>query len=76
MYTYVTASADLKMRFVTYQYTVAYWLKHYCISQKVAGSNPDEIIGYFHFTQSLQLHNVPGVDSASNRSQYKETSLG
>jgi hypothetical protein len=26
------------------------WLRHYAISRKVAGSNPDEIIGFSQFT--------------------------
>jgi hypothetical protein len=26
------------------------WLKHYATSQKIVGSDPEEVIGYFQFT--------------------------
>jgi hypothetical protein len=42
-------------------------LGHYATSRKVPGLIPDEITGFF---------NWPGVDSASNRNEYKESSWG
>jgi hypothetical protein len=39
------------------------WLMHYATSQKVADSNPDEVIGFFQLTYSFQPHYGPGVDS-------------
>jgi hypothetical protein len=36
--------------------------------------NRNAVIGYFQFTQSFQLHYGPGVDSASNRNEYQESS--
>jgi hypothetical protein len=47
---------------------------HYATSRKAAGSNPDEVIGFFQLTQSFQSHYGPGVDSASNRNEYQEYS--
>jgi hypothetical protein len=43
-----------------------------CYSRKVAGSNPDEVIGYFQFSYSFQPYYGLGVDSASNRTKYWE----
>jgi hypothetical protein len=49
---------------------------HYATSRKVAGSSPDEIIGFFQFAESFQPHYGPGVDAASNRNEYQESSWG
>jgi hypothetical protein len=43
------------------------WLRHYATNRKVAGSIPDEVIGFFQLTSSFQAHCGPGVDSASYR---------
>jgi hypothetical protein len=40
------------------------------------GSVPDEVTGFFQIAQSFQPHYGPGVDSASNRNEYQEFSLG
>jgi hypothetical protein len=40
------------------------------------GSIPDEVIGFFQFTQSFQPHYGPGVDSARNTNEYQESSWG
>jgi hypothetical protein len=45
-------------------------LRHYARSWKVAVSIADEVLGFFQF----QLHYGPGVDSASNRNEYQESS--
>jgi hypothetical protein len=50
-------------------------LRHYATSRKVASSNPDEVIG-FSFDLILQPHYGRGVDSASNRNEYQESSWG
>jgi hypothetical protein len=47
---------------------------HYATSRKVAGSIPDEVTGFFQLTKSYQPHYGPGVDSASNRKEYQESS--
>jgi hypothetical protein len=43
---------------------------------KVAGSVPDGVIGHFLLTLSFWPHYGPRVDSASNRNEYQESSLG
>ena len=52
------------------------WLRHCATSQKVAGSIPDGVIGIFHRHKSFWPHYGPGVDSASNRNEYREYFLG
>jgi hypothetical protein len=50
-------------------------LRHYATSRKVAGSIPDEVIGFFFSIYfSFQIHYGPGVDSTSNRNEYQESS--
>jgi hypothetical protein len=49
-------------------------LRHYASSRKFAGSIPDEVIGFFRLNYSFQPHYGPGVDSASNRNEYQESS--
>jgi hypothetical protein len=41
-------------------------------SQKVAGSNTDEVIGFFSIDLILSAALGPGVYSASNRNEYQE----
>jgi hypothetical protein len=60
-------------------YTVAplEWLRRYSKNWEVAGSNPDEITGFFsQYTQSFRPHYGPGVDSASNRNEYQQSFWG
>jgi hypothetical protein len=45
-------------------------------NQKVAGSIPDGGHWIFQLTLSFQPHCDPGVDSASNRNEYQESSWG
>jgi hypothetical protein len=52
------------------------WLRHYATSRKVAGSIPDEVTGFFQLTLSFQPHYGRGIDSASNRSEYQQSSWG
>jgi hypothetical protein len=35
------------------------WLRDYATSRKVAGSIPDEVIGFFSIDLNLQPHYVP-----------------
>jgi hypothetical protein len=51
---------------------------HYATRWKFADSIPDEVIGFFFFSNYLifQPHYGPGVDSASNRNEYQEFSWG
>jgi hypothetical protein len=37
---------------------------------------PDEVDFFFQFTQFFQPHYGPGVDSASDRNEYQESSWG
>ena len=46
---------------------VAQWLRYCATNQKVAGSIPDGVSGFFI---------GPGVDSASNRNEHQEYFLG
>jgi hypothetical protein len=40
----------------------------------VTGSIPDDSHSIFKVTKSFQLHHGPGVDTASNRNEYQESS--
>jgi hypothetical protein len=52
---------------------VAQWLKHCAKNRKVAGSNPDGVIGTFHSPDSFD----PTLfDSACNKNEYQEYFLG
>ena len=56
---------------------VAQWLLKCCdTNQKVAGSIPAGVIGFFIDMQSFRSHYGPGVDSVSNRNEYREYFLG
>jgi hypothetical protein len=49
---------------------------YYVTSRKVAGSNSDEVIGFFQFIKSFQRNYGAGVDLACYRKEYQEFSLG
>ena len=51
---------------------VAQWLKCCAINQKVAGSIPAGVSGFFIDIKSFRSQNGPGVDSASSRNKYQE----
>ena len=51
-------------------------LKCYATNQKVAGSIPASVSGFFVDIKSFRSHYGPGVDSASNRNEYQEFFLG
>ena len=55
---------------------VAQWLRCCATSRKVAGSIPDDVIGFFIDIKSFRSHYGPGVDSNSNRNEYQESFLG
>jgi len=48
------------------------WLRCCTTNQKVAGSIPAGVIGFFIDIKSFRTHYGPGVDSASNRSECQE----
>jgi len=55
---------------------VTQWLRCCVTNQKVAGSIPGGVIGFFIHIKSFQSHYSPGVDSASNTNEYQEYFLG
>ena len=55
---------------------VAQWLRCCTTNQKVAGSIPDGVFGFFIDVKSFRSHYGPGVDLASNRNEYQEHFLG
>jgi len=55
---------------------VAQWLRCCATNQKVSGSIPASVIGFFIDIKSFRSHYGPGVDSASNRNEYQEYFLG
>jgi len=55
---------------------VAQWLRCCATNRKVAGLIPAGVIGLFIDIKSFRSHYGPGVDSASNRNEYKEYFLG
>ena len=55
---------------------VAQWLRCCATILKVAGSIPTGVSGFFIDLKSLWPHYGPGVDSASNRNEYREYFLG
>jgi len=52
------------------------WLRRCATNQKVAGSIPAGVSGFFIGIKSFRSHYGPGVDSASNRNEYQEYFLG
>ena len=55
---------------------VAQWLRCCATNQKVAGSIPAGVSGFFTHIKSFRSHYGPGVDSTSNRNEYQEYFLG
>ena len=51
---------------------VAQWLRCCATNQKVAGSIPAGVSGFFIDIKSFRSHYGPGVDSASNGNEYQE----
>ena len=51
---------------------VAQWLRRCATNQKVAGSIPACVSGFFIDIKSFRSHYGPGVGSASNRNEYQE----
>ena len=51
---------------------VAQWLKRCATNRKVAGSIPAGVSEFFIDIKSYRSHYGPGVDSASNRNDYRE----
>jgi len=55
---------------------VAQWLRRCATNQKVAGSIPAGVSGFFIDIKSSRSHCGSRVDSASNRNEYQEYFLG
>jgi hypothetical protein len=55
---------------------VAQWLRCCVTNQKVAGSIPDGVSGFFIDIKYFRSHHGPGVDSVSNRNESQEYFLG
>jgi hypothetical protein len=55
---------------------VAQWLRCCTTNRKVASSIPANVSGFFIDIKSFRSHYNPGVDSASNRNEYREHFLG
>ena len=55
---------------------IAQWLRCCGTNQKVAGSIPAGVSGFSFDIKSLRSHYGPGVDSTSNRNEYREYFLG
>jgi len=47
-----------------------------CFYGLIAGSIPASVSGFFIDKKSFRSHYGPGVDSAANRIEYQEHSLG
>jgi len=64
-------------RYDIYMWTVvAQWLRRCATNWKVAGSIPAVVTGFFIDIKSFRLHYGPGVNSASNRNEYRKHFLG
>jgi len=55
---------------------VAQWLRCCATNQKVAGSIPAGVSGFFIDIKAFRSHYGPEVDSASNRNEYQDYFLG
>jgi len=55
---------------------VAQWLRCRATNSKVAGSIQDGASGLFIDIKSFRSHYGPGVDTVSNRNEYREHFLG
>ena len=51
---------------------MAQWLTCCATNQKVAGSIPAGVSGFFIDIKSFRSHYGPGVDPASDRNEYQE----
>ena len=55
---------------------VAQWLRCCATNRKVSGSIPAGVNGFFIDIKSFRSQYGPGVDSSSNRNEYREYFLG
>jgi len=55
---------------------VAQWLRCCATNQKLAGSIPAGVSGFFIDIKCFRSHYGPGIDSASNRNEYQQYFLG
>ena len=66
----------MNVKYIITSTAVAQWLRCCATNQKVVGSIPAGVIGFFIDIKSFRSHYGPGVDSASNRNEYREDFLG
>jgi hypothetical protein len=57
---------------IIWGHTVPYWLRHYAMSRKVAGSRPDKVIEFFSSYLILPATLDPKVYSASIKNEYQK----
>jgi len=55
---------------------VAQWLRYCATNQKVSGSIPASVSGFFIHIKSFRSNYGPGFDSSPNRNEYQEHFLG
>jgi hypothetical protein len=55
---------------------VSQWLRYCATNQKVAGSIPDGVMEFFIDINPSDRHYGLGIDSVSNRNEYREYFLG
>ena len=74
----IRGSVQLFIVYATYSVktAVAQWLRCCATNQKVAGSIPAGVTGFFIDIKSFRSYYGPGVDSASNRNEYQDYFLG
>ena len=66
-----TSLRDSKSNYITIVYAIEHWIKP-CSNKKM----PAGVSGFFIDIKSFRSHYGPGVDSASNRSEYRVYFLG
>jgi len=67
---------NIILYYITIGTVRAQWLRCCATNWKVAGSIPAGFSGFFIDIKSFCSHYDPGVNSASNRNEYQEYSLG
>ena len=73
---FICRALILSMPLFVGETAVAQWLRCCATNRKVADSIPAGVSGFFMDIKSFRSHYGPGVDSASNRNEYQEHSLG
>jgi hypothetical protein len=61
-----------KVNTISVGHSVAWWLRRYATSRKVAGLRTDEVITFFSIYLILPASLGAGIYSASNRNEYQK----